>query len=203
MQDWCQERELSPYDPDEHFGFLRNLVVREGRGAPARRWSAWSRRSNEPEPGGFDTAGFVEALQELDPAAELASSGARSDSPGNWSHDAKRQDARRQADYIEDEILGLRFRISPDAFFQTNSAQTEKLYETAIEFADLTGRETGLRPLLRLRHDRHLAGRARQARLGHRDRRRRRRGRGASTPTSTASPTPTSSPATCASRCRS
>ena len=45
---------------------------------------------------------------------------------------------------IEDKLCGNRFRISPSSFYQINSAQTEKLYRKAIEFAGLTGRETVL-----------------------------------------------------------
>lgn len=138
VKDWCQGRELSPFDRDEQFGFLRNLVVREGR-ATGDTMVRLVTSTKEPEPGGFDTAGFVEALQELDPAPSSIV-WSRSDSPGNWAHDAK--DKTLFGDpYIEEEILGLRFRISPDSFFQTNSVQTEKLYSTAIEFADLKGRE--------------------------------------------------------------
>lgn len=36
---------------------------------------------------------------------------------------------------LEDMILGLRFRLSPGAFFQVNHVQAEKLYEKALEFA--------------------------------------------------------------------
>ncbi|MGX8692200.1 MAG: 23S rRNA (uracil(1939)-C(5))-methyltransferase RlmD [Clostridia bacterium] len=46
--------------------------------------------------------------------------------------------------YIEDTLCSLRFRISPSAFYQINSAQCEKLYAKAIEFAGLTGTETVL-----------------------------------------------------------
>ena len=42
---------------------------------------------------------------------------------------------------IKDELLGNCFAISPMAFYQVNPVQTEKLYSTAIEFADLTGKE--------------------------------------------------------------
>ena len=42
---------------------------------------------------------------------------------------------------IEDELCGLLFRISPASFYQVNPAQTRRLYETAIDFAGLTGRE--------------------------------------------------------------
>ena len=45
---------------------------------------------------------------------------------------------------MEDELLGLRFRLSPAAFYQVNHDQAERLYEKAIEFAALTGKETAL-----------------------------------------------------------
>ena len=43
---------------------------------------------------------------------------------------------------IEEELLGLRFRVRPNAFLQTNTAMAERLYELAIEYAGLTGEET-------------------------------------------------------------
>ena len=46
--------------------------------------------------------------------------------------------------YIEDELCGLRFRISSRSFYQINSVQTEKLYGKAMELAGLTGKETVL-----------------------------------------------------------
>lgn len=46
--------------------------------------------------------------------------------------------------YIEDSLCSLRFRISPRSFYQINPVQTERLYERAIEFAGLSGRETVL-----------------------------------------------------------
>ncbi len=140
VRHWCQDRELSPFDPDEAFGFLRNLVVREGRGSSAGETMVrLVTSSREPEPGGFDSVGFVDAMQELDPPP-TSIIWSKSDSAGNWTRDSKDK-ALAGEPFIEDEVLGLRYRISPDAFFQTNSAQTEKLYGTAIEFADLTGRE--------------------------------------------------------------
>ena len=43
---------------------------------------------------------------------------------------------------IEERILGLRFRVRPNAFMQTNTAMAERLYDLAIEFAGLAGGET-------------------------------------------------------------
>lgn len=45
---------------------------------------------------------------------------------------------------IEDELCGLRFRISPRSFYQVNREQAERLYEKVLEFAGMSGRETAL-----------------------------------------------------------
>lgn len=46
--------------------------------------------------------------------------------------------------YIEDVLCGKRFRISSRSFFQVNPLMTEKLYNIAIDFAALSGKETVL-----------------------------------------------------------
>jgi 23S rRNA (uracil1939-C5)-methyltransferase len=45
-------------------------------------------------------------------------------------------------DAIEEELAGLRFRIRPNAFLQTNTAMAERLYGLVREFAALSGDET-------------------------------------------------------------
>lgn len=44
--------------------------------------------------------------------------------------------------YIVDELCGCRFRISSKSFYQINPAQTEVLYQKAMELAGFTGKET-------------------------------------------------------------
>ena len=43
--------------------------------------------------------------------------------------------------YIEDTLCGCTFRISPKSFYQVNPVQTEILYNKAITYAGLTGKE--------------------------------------------------------------
>ena len=43
--------------------------------------------------------------------------------------------------YIEDQLCGCTFAVSPQSFYQVNPVQTEILYQKAIEFADLHGTE--------------------------------------------------------------
>ena len=45
-------------------------------------------------------------------------------------------------DYITDSIGDIKYQISPLSFYQVNPVQTEKLYQTALDYAGLTGEET-------------------------------------------------------------
>ena len=47
----------------------------------------------------------------------------------------------RGRDYIWESMEGLRFKIGPKSFYQTNSEQAYELYKVAREFAGLTGTE--------------------------------------------------------------
>lgn len=44
--------------------------------------------------------------------------------------------------YIEDYIGDIKYQISPLSFYQVNPVQTKKLYDLALEYAELTGNET-------------------------------------------------------------
>ena len=44
-------------------------------------------------------------------------------------------------DYIYEEMEGLRFKVGPKSFYQTNSEQAYNLYKVARDFAGLTGNE--------------------------------------------------------------
>lgn len=45
-------------------------------------------------------------------------------------------------DHLVEEIDGLKFRIGPKSFYQTNTGQALLLYRKVLEFAQLTGKET-------------------------------------------------------------
>lgn len=44
--------------------------------------------------------------------------------------------------YIEEELLGMKFRISAKSFFQVNPYATEKLYQTALDYAQIDHTKT-------------------------------------------------------------
>src|ERR671914_136287 len=62
---------------------------------------------------------------------------------GNAIRNAVREWAREEGleAYDQETLRGLRFRVSPNAFLQTNTAMAERLYALAAEYAALTGEE--------------------------------------------------------------
>ena len=69
-------------------------------------------------------------------------------------------------DTLMDELCGLTFKLSPAAFFQVNPLQTERLYQTALDFAALRPEDTlcdvycgaGTITLMMARHCRQALG---------------------------------------------
>ncbi|MFN2617267.1 MAG: 23S rRNA (uracil(1939)-C(5))-methyltransferase RlmD [Thermoleophilaceae bacterium] len=125
---WSREQGLSAYDRREHGGLLRNLVVREGR----RTGSLQARIVTSP--GQLDAAGLAATV----PADSLLWT--RADSVAETTHGGETE-VVAGSEWLEEELSGLRFRISPDAFFQTNTEMAERLYGLARDLAGLSGRE--------------------------------------------------------------
>jgi 23S rRNA (uracil1939-C5)-methyltransferase len=129
---WCREEGLSAYDRREGTGFLRNLVVREGR------------RSGQIQVRIVTSEGDFRAA-EL--AEQIEATGVLWTRTGGVAETTREGETTllRGSATIEEELTcageRLRFRISPDAFFQTNTEMAEKLYGSAVELAGLSGRE--------------------------------------------------------------
>jgi len=119
---------LTAWNRRTHQGFLRNLVVREGGGTGQFQVRLIT------SPGEFDAeafAGAVEAdgvlwtqTESLGESTQGGSTRLLSGSPQLMS-----------------DLGELRFLISPEAFFQTNTEMAELLYAGAVEMAALRGRE--------------------------------------------------------------
>jgi 23S rRNA (uracil1939-C5)-methyltransferase len=125
---WCREARLGAWDRRTHQGFLRNLVVREGR----RTGELQVRLVTSP--GRLDTAGL---------AAAVACDGlfwTQTPDLGE-STQGGRTTLLAGEPKLRERLGELEFRISPDAFFQTNTEMAERLYGTAVEFAALRGHE--------------------------------------------------------------
>ncbi len=133
VREWAQEEGLPAFDQEAQTGYLRHLVVREGRNTGQALVLLVT------APGDLQGADrLVAALRTLPEVRSIQ--WAVNDSPAEvtnlpsnvlWGEEA-----------IEEELLGLRFRVRPNAFLQTNTAMAEELYRLAIDYAGLTGSET-------------------------------------------------------------
>jgi 23S rRNA (uracil1939-C5)-methyltransferase len=129
---WARDSGLRAYDQAAGTGFLRHLVYREGRNTGQVLIQLVT------APGEFDRDAFVSALRRFPEIRSIHYS--VNDRPAEvtnlptallWGEEA-----------IEEELLGLRFRVRPNAFLQTNTEMAGRLYELAIEAAGLTGEQT-------------------------------------------------------------
>ena len=132
VREWAREERLQPYDQKTGIGYLRHLVVREGRNTGQVLVVLVT------APGEHFEAGYlVDVLRRFPEVRSIH--WAINDTPAEqtnlptrllWGDDA-----------IEEEILGLRYRVRPSAFLQTNTGMAARLYELARQCAALTGDE--------------------------------------------------------------
>jgi 23S rRNA (uracil1939-C5)-methyltransferase len=126
---WCRSQQLSPYDRRSGEGLLRNLVVREGRRTGTVQVRLVTAEGELDRDSLVRAAGDVDGLlwTQLASVAETTQGGSTELLSG--------------VDRIEEQLGGMRFSISAEAFFQTNTEMAERLYELAIEYASPTGFE--------------------------------------------------------------
>jgi 23S rRNA (uracil1939-C5)-methyltransferase len=130
---WAREQRLPAYDQELQEGYLRHLVVREGRNAGQALVVLVT------APG--DLAGAETLVEAVTAFPEVRSvHWAVNDSPAEVTN--LPTDLLWGEEAIEEELLGLRYRVRPNAFLQTNTEMCEVLYSVAREYAGLTGNET-------------------------------------------------------------
>ena len=128
---------MTTYNEDTHKGFLRHILVKRGFATnqvmlvlvtgspmfPSKNNFVKAIRKQFPE--------ITTVVQNINPYDTNLVLG-------------KKQNILYGKGYIEDELCGCRFKISPKSFYQINPVQTEVLYGKAIEYANLKGNETVL-----------------------------------------------------------
>lgn len=126
--DWARAQGLAAHDRRAHDGLLRNLVVREGRRTGELQVRLVTAH------GELDADSLIDAVDceglfwtRTDALAETTAGGETDLLAGDVT--------------MAEELCGLRFAISPQAFFQTNTEMAERLYGVAGEYAALTGFE--------------------------------------------------------------
>ncbi|MCB0724004.1 MAG: 23S rRNA (uracil(1939)-C(5))-methyltransferase RlmD [Ignavibacteriae bacterium] len=135
-RDFFKERAMSVYSTQTHEGFLRFLIIREGKNTNELMVNLVTYEHDE----GLMNE-YAEKLRETAPEVTTLVNGL--------------SNKRAQVAFAEDEkvIFGsgiiheklirqdgkeFSFKISPNSFFQTNTMQAQKLYDVALEFGEFT-----------------------------------------------------------------
>jgi 23S rRNA (uracil1939-C5)-methyltransferase len=109
---------VAAFDRRAKRGILRNLVVREGRRTGQIQTRLITAEQRFPKP-------------PVDLHTIVADDSGNSEGPTGVLRE----------EYLKEELCGLKWKISPGAFFQTNTEMAERLYAIASEYAGLTGTE--------------------------------------------------------------
>jgi 23S rRNA (uracil1939-C5)-methyltransferase len=133
VRDWAREEGLEAYSQADGSGYLRHLVLREGRNTGQALVQLVTARGEK-----FDRGYFVDVVRRFPQVRSV-----------HWSVNETPAEVTNLPtellwgeEWIEEELDGLRFRVRPNAFMQTNTAMAEKLYALAREAASLRGGET-------------------------------------------------------------
>jgi len=133
VAEFTQQHGISYYDIRTHEGMMRNLIIRTSTTTDVMVIVVFA--EDEPE----SRTALLDFLKEKFPAITSL----------NYIVNTKLNDSIGDQQvipysgkpYIEEEMEGLRFRINPKSFYQTNSAGAYELYKVARDFAGLTGSE--------------------------------------------------------------
>ncbi|MBD5325429.1 MAG: 23S rRNA (uracil(1939)-C(5))-methyltransferase RlmD [Bacteroides sp.] len=134
VKDFGKENDLSFYDLRANSGLLRTLMIRTA--STGEVMALMSFGDDDPEAiekvMGAIAAKFGDRITSLLYVVNLKANDTFGDLEVH-TYAGK--------PYIEEEMEGLRFRVGPKSFYQTNSRQAYRLYSVARELADLKGDE--------------------------------------------------------------
>ena len=126
---------IKTYDEDTGYGLLRHVLVRRGFSTGEVMVVLVVASPIFPSKNNF-----VKALRKVHP--EISTVVLNINDKNTSMVLGEREIVLYGKGFIRDTLCGKSFRISPKSFYQVNPVQTEILYQTAMDYAGLTGKET-------------------------------------------------------------
>lgn len=151
--------EISAYDERTHRGLIRHVIVREGYHTEEQMVILVVNAKQLPHE--------AEIIKDLKTALPQLTSLVLNQNTKRTNVILGRNERILFGNpYYTDKLCGLTFRISPQSFYQVNSAQTEVLYDQVLKNVGLTGNETvidaycgiGTITLALAKHAKHVYG---------------------------------------------
>lgn len=137
VKQWCNELNVSIYDERKKTGLMRHVVIRTGH-YTGDLMVIFVTNGKKFKQSDIMTQKLIEAFPNIKSVKHNINNTHSNVIMGEVSH------TLYGVDQIEDTLSDITFKISDQSFYQINSTQTEKLYQRAIEYADLQGEETVL-----------------------------------------------------------
>lgn len=128
---------IKTYDEDTGYGLLRHVLVRVGHSTGQIMVVLVLGSPILPSKNNF-----VKALRKVHPEITTVVINVNDKKTSMVLGD--KEQVIYGSGYIEDRLCGMTFKISPKSFYQVNPRQTEVLYQKAIAFAELSGKEVVL-----------------------------------------------------------
>ncbi len=133
VRQYAHKNDLQFFDLREQKGFLRNIVIRNSLEGKVMVIAVFFYDDVEKRNGLLD---FLASEFPQITSLMFVINSKRNDSLNDQNPILYKGD-----DHLVEEMEGLRFRIGPKSFYQTNTRQALELYRVAKDFAGLSGKE--------------------------------------------------------------
>ena len=134
-RNFFKERNISIYSTKTHEGFLRNLVIKQSHHSADLMVNLVTSSENDELLQNYKEMILAETPQ-ITTIVNNINLKKASVAIGDY------EKVLHGTGFIYDTIGKYKFRISANSFFQTNTLQAERLYQTALDFAEMNGDET-------------------------------------------------------------
>ncbi|MBQ1973377.1 MAG: 23S rRNA (uracil(1939)-C(5))-methyltransferase RlmD, partial [Paraprevotella sp.] len=136
IRDYGYEHNLSFYDQHEHAGLLRNMMIRNSNTGEIMLIMQFCILTEEERAQAMDLLHYI-----ADTFPQITSLMYVNNQKFNDTIGDQEVVLFKGNDHIFLEMEGLRFKVGPKSFYQTNTEQAYILYKVTREFAGLTGNE--------------------------------------------------------------
>ncbi|MGN1030562.1 MAG: 23S rRNA (uracil(1939)-C(5))-methyltransferase RlmD [Butyricicoccaceae bacterium] len=137
VRQWMTEYKVLPYNEKTGIGLIRHIYVRTGFATGQVLLCIVAKSAKLPNAGALITA----ARRAVPGLCSIVVN--VNNKPGNAILGPKYVTLWGTG-FLEDVLCGNRFRISPASFYQVNRAQAERLYQCALQYAELDDTKTAL-----------------------------------------------------------
>ena len=137
VKSYMIENSVSAYNEEKRTGMIRHIIVKSGFATGQIMVCIVLNAKNKHLPKNYES--LIENLTDIDGMTSISFNYNSKDTnvimgENNrfiWGNE-----------YIEDMLGGFKFKISPHSFYQVNPVQAVKMYECALDFAQVSGEDT-------------------------------------------------------------